>query len=98
MENAAFMGCAKRPPNLSNYVCGAPEIHSFGSKQRSKTAAINVLHHDIGFAVRHLTGVEDADNAGMIDTRQRFHLLLEFLKAPFVSRFCVVQAFHDHRA
>ena len=48
--------------------------------------AVDELEDEERRAVRHLTSVEDANDTRMIDPRERFNLLFEFVDSPFISK------------
>src|SRR5687768_8673348 len=96
MQNPAFVGGGERASYLPYDVCGAPEICSFGSDNLSETEAINILHDNERLAIRQLTDVKYADDAGMIDSRQGFNFLFELSHSPFVFYFALVQYFDHH--
>src|SRR5437899_3492817 len=86
MENATFVRGAEGATDLADNIRGLPQVHAFGPDHGPQADTIHVLHDDVGLAIRELTRVEDAHDAGMIDAGQRFNLLPEFLDAVLVFR------------
>jgi hypothetical protein len=62
---------------------------------RTQGSAVDVLHDEIRLAVRQLAVVQNPDDAGMIDARQRLFFLLKFLYDPGVLQRLLEQHF-DH--
>ena len=69
MKNSLVMRRAQGSSDLLDHLAGAIEWHSFRLNLGTQRNAIDVLHHDIRFAVGQLTSIENAHHSGMIDAR-----------------------------
>ena len=71
------------------------ERHAACGDGAAQRLALDVLHDEELFAVGRLPGVEHADHAGMVDARERLHLLEELLAHPGVFVHLLEEHFDD---
>ena len=83
-------------PNLSHNVGHAPELHAVLADLGAQRNALDKLHHQERLAIGSFPHIEDADNAGMVDPRQGFDLLLKFFLEVGVWIGFVLENFDDH--
>jgi hypothetical protein len=85
MDDTPLMSGAKRMAYLLDDALYPAQLHSFAGDDRPKCEALYELHDEVALSAWKLTGIEYADNSGVIYSGQGFNLLLELLLEPSIE-------------
>src|SRR5882724_2060794 len=94
MQNAGLMSGGNAASHLSDDVGYFFEVHAFRLDAFTQGCAFDVLHDQIRRAVVQLACVKYADDARIVDSRERFNLLMELLNNPLVLQSFFEQHFY----
>jgi hypothetical protein len=85
MYYSLLVSGAKRVGYLLDDALYPAELHSIAADDRPKCDALYELHDEVALSAWKLTGIENADNSGVVYSGQGFNLLLKLLLEPAIK-------------